>query len=145
MISDFLALENLILTRLSSTEAGISASILTSADLAGVAEGAQPTPAVHVLYDGYTPQFEAGSGALQQIEQRWLTVVAVRNVRRIRTGASAREAAGPLIMAVLLALTGWRASDDFTALRLAAAPDPVISQGYGYFPLAWTTQFEAEV
>jgi hypothetical protein len=143
LIENFLTLEGMILDRLRTAVPSI-VRLLTVAELADLAEGALPVPAVHVIYGGYSPEFETGSGTLQQIQQTWLTAVSVRNVRHPRTGAGVRQDAGPLIMTVLQSLSGWRPSEDFTALRLASAPDPVITQGYGYFPLAWTTQLLLE-
>lgn len=74
----FLALEPVLVARLAATVTAPSLKILAAAQLAGVAENAQPAPALHVVYDGFSVRDDKG---LIEIVERWLTVVAVRNVR----------------------------------------------------------------
>ena len=138
---DYLGAEPLLLERLREQVEGVRA-VLSAADLAGVAESKQPTPALHVLYGGYTPgeQLKGSQGRVQASHQRWVVVVAVRNLRTPHTGEDARGEAGPLLSAVLEALQGWRPSAEHTPLELAAGPAPGFSKGYGYFPLAFATR-----
>lgn len=133
---DFLHLESQIIDRLGER---LSPDIhrLTAADLAGVAEGSQPTPAVHVVFDGYRIQ-DHKIPAIAAVTQQWLTVIAVRNRRGGSTGDGARASAGPIIGDVLSSLHGWR-PDGASVLKLAAAPRPGYVAGFAYFPLSWTT------
>lgn len=128
-------------------QAEIGVRILSSADLAGLQESAQITPAIHVLYDGDELMAGEGAqaeqGAVQLIRQRWLVVVTVRNARAIQSGAGARSDAGPLITAALQAVSGWRAGEDYGPLeRAVGAPAPLYTAGYAYFPLLFTTVIE---
>lgn len=143
MISDYLAAEPLLIARLRAAVAGFRA-VLGAADLDGVAEGAQTVPAAHVIYDGDAlPGGDAsrgGAGAAQMVAQRWLVVVAVRNVRQAATGDGARGEAGPLISQTLAALSGWQPSPSFRPLRRVAGPRPGYNAGFGYFPLLFEAQ-----
>lgn len=133
---DFLFLESQIIDRLGER---LSPDIhrLTAADLSGVAEGSQPTPAVHVVFDGY--RVRDSNNAFAAITQQWLTVIAVRNRRGGSTGGGARADAGPIIGEVLSSLLGWR-PDGAKALKIASAPRPGYVAGFAYFPLSWTTE-----
>jgi hypothetical protein len=113
--------------------------VLSAADLAGVAEGSQHVPAVHVVYGGYRVVGDT-TPAWVDIEQTWLTVIAVRNVRANLSGAAARSDAGNLIGVIIDALQRRRIDTEYGPLRLANSPArPAYSAGYFYHPIAWTT------
>jgi hypothetical protein len=138
MITNYLAAESLIIARLKAQVPTFRA-VYGAADLAGVEERAQVTPAAHVIYDGdAVPGGEvnrAGAGAAQVVAQHWLVVVAVRNVRDTQGGQYTREEAGPLVSQTITALSGWKPSTDFRPLRRTSAPKPAFTNGFGYFPL----------
>jgi len=136
--ADFLALEPLLVARLRAALPA-SVAVLTAADLGAVAEGTQPTPAVHVLYRGYAPARAGETAAMwEALDQYWLTVVAVRNASSVVTGDAARADAGPLMAAVIAALGGYVPDlYGFKSLRLAEAPEAGYRAGFGYFPLGW--------
>jgi len=136
----FLALEDLLIERLTSQLDGEIRAVLRARDLAGVAEQRQVTPAVHVLYRGHRPGEQRGDGTIQRIEQQWMAVVAVRNVRDVRGGQGAREEAGPIVTAVLNALLGWRPNKWYSPLHLQPAPAAAWTEGFGYVPLLFSTQ-----
>lgn len=137
--SHFLRLEPLLMGHLKS-RLPAHVQVLTATDLAGVEERAQVTPALHLVYRGHRPTQELGQGKIQEIEQTWWTVVAVRSVRDIQGGSGSREQAGPIIDALVQALAGWRPAPDLASLKLAASPAPGYRAGFGYYPLAWTTR-----
>ena len=143
MLADYLAAEPLIVTRLRGEVAGVpSAHVLTAADLSGVEARAQHTPALHVIYDGDEPLGESGqsdAGDVQITWQRWLVVVAVRSARDTTGGAGARALAGPLLVAVIQALAGWRPSADHSPLIRASAPRPAFDAGFAYYPQLYRT------
>lgn len=139
-MDDYLAAEPLIVARLESQVTGVK--VLTAADLAGVKEAAQVTPAVHVLYGGDRLADSVGHGIAQTWAQIWWVVVAVRNARNQGKGREARKAAGPYIAQVFQALTGWQmSSTDHGPLKRVNPPGgPVYSPGgFAYFPLAFET------
>jgi len=143
MLGDYLAAEGLIRARL---EAGVTgARVLAAADLSGIPESAQVTPALHVVYDGDRLGDDGGRHRGQQVYQRWLVVVAVRNAAGQRSGAGARQAAGPLLSAVLSALLGWSPSPDHQPMKRIDAPRPAFTPGgFAYFPLAFETRINTE-
>lgn len=114
--------------------------VLAAADLDGVAEEKQITPAVHLIYQGFRPLEHRADKKMVRIEQTWLTVVAVRNVRNTRSGAAARSDAGPLAGAVLLALLGWQPPSAAKPLTLSHAPPARFSAGHMYLPQAFSTE-----
>jgi hypothetical protein len=77
-----------------------------------------------------------------ELEQTWYTVIVVRNLRDVREGAANRADAGELMDAVFRALTGWKPSTEFRALRPANAPRAGYAGGFGYYPLAWTLRMQ---
>lgn len=142
-MDNYLIAEQLIVDRLRSRLSS-NIKVLSAADLVGVSENAQATPAVHVIYDGYRPTQVTGNGRKQETEQTWLTVIAVRNVRDTRAATATREDAGPIMLDCLKALQGWKLSDEHSSLELAGAPKAGYSAGFGYFPLAFTTRIVTE-
>lgn len=134
---DFMALEPLLVARLELALASDSVYVLTAPDLAYVAEEGQLAPAVHVVYGGHRMVQQQVSGRAVIIEQDWYTVVTVRNVQD-HHGADARGDAGPLLSTVFAALAGWTPAGSMDSLQAAASPMPGYTDGYGYFPLAWT-------
>lgn len=114
--------------------------VLTATDLADIDEGRQPTPAVHVIYDGYRPVQTRADGRVSKIAQRWLTVVSVRNARGRGHGANAREDAIELISQITPELMGYQPSKEIAPLVLSSAPPPGGSDGFLYVPLAWSIE-----
>lgn len=143
MLDNYLEAEGLIIARIKAEVSGLKA-VLPAADLAGVAENAQPSPAVHVIYAGDqvpgSDNQRSTSGALQKVTQQWYAVVAVRNARTQTSGAAARETAGPIITQVLAALAGWQPADAFKPLKRVNAPPPKTIGTFAYFPLLFTTE-----
>ncbi len=131
---DFLFLEGLIVPHL-KTVLGEQIFVERAADLAGVMESGQNTPAVHVLYRGYRPSNAETDGFVGVI-QTWLTVIAVRNVRAERSGEDARLEAGPIVSTVIKGLHGQRFKGA-RPFRLAPAPSAGFGAGFLYLPLAW--------
>ena len=117
--------------------------VVSARDLAGVKEAAQNTPSVQIYHRGYRPLDEQAAGALQRVEQTWLAVVVVRNAAGQKDGTATRADASDHCDAVLTALLGWKPDKSYSALRLASgAPPPAWSPGgFGYYPLAFTTNF----
>lgn len=116
--------------------------VLSAADLAGVTESNQPTPAVHVLYRGFRVR-QSGSSTME-IEQIWLTVISVRNARDPLTAEAARTDAGPLAMDVIGALLGRDYDDCGPLAPLESPPTPGYSGGFMYLPLGWKAPITIE-
>ncbi len=135
-MSGFMAIEQLIVDRLKAA-LGDSVHVLTAANLAGVAEESQPTPAVHVVYQGMA----ISGNPLVKIEERWATVIVIRNVARIKSGQSTRQEAGPMMDAVYAALRRFRPAPGYSPMMPMTPSMSGYSAGYGYFPLLWGTGF----
>jgi phage gp37-like protein len=134
-----LALESALVERLKARlPAGVH--VLSAADLAGVAEGSQPTPAVHVVYQGYRVSESRPDGRAARIEQTWLVVVAVRNVRDARSGGAARADAGDLAESVIAAIMGWQPEGTSSPLKLTTAPRAGYAAGHIYMPLGFACE-----
>lgn len=139
----FLGLEPLLVARLEhALPAGCR--VLTLAEVAGATEASLPKPSVRVAYLGH--RIVASDAPLPpgwaQIEQTWLVVPAVRNVRDIGSGAPGRADISPLCDAVLDALDGWAPGHGYGALK-SATPGLAATtlEGCTYVPLAFTTRF----
>lgn len=139
---NFLALEPLLIARLCTQLADLQpkVKIMSAADLAGVSEDQQTTPAVQIVYRGYRVVESNHSSNSVRIEQTWLAVVATRNAKNLRTGDAARADAGVITRRVLQALMGHRLVGTSKPLRLADAPEAAYSAGYQYLPLAFVAE-----
>lgn len=112
--------------------------VLAAADLGGVTDAAQFTPAVHVAFGGY--RVIAADGEVTDIETTWHTVVAVRNARDQIDGKAARADACSIVGLLYQALAGWLPPGCSAVMRLSEAPQPAFSAGFYYLPLAWKTR-----
>ncbi len=130
----FLSAEDELVARLNEK---VSARIYSADELSSIEERAQVSPSVHVIYDGYTPTQEIANGAIQQVEHRWLIIIAVKSVKDTK---SQRDKASPLIDETLEAMLGHQPTTELDALRMADAPAPVYTANFAYFPLAFTAR-----
>lgn len=141
--NNFLEPEAHIVARLKDALAGVKPAVhvLTAADLAKVKEENQPTPAVHVVWNGFRVLQAREDGAAARLDHTWLVVAAVRNVRTLQSGQDARAAAGELAARAGAALMGYRPPNVAGPMRLAPAPGSGISAaGFMYLPLAFLVE-----
>ena len=141
--NNFLEPEAHIVARLKDALAGVKPAVhvLTAADLAKVKEENQPTPAVHVVWNGFRVLQAWEDGAAARLDHTWLVVAAVRNVRTLQSGQDARVAAGELAARAGAALMGYRPPNVAGPMRLAPAPGSGISPaGFMYLPLAFLVE-----
>ncbi len=128
--------EPLLIDRLKAACPAVSGNVFSTANLEGVLEANQITPALHVVLHSYRKlDDDAGSGTLWR--ETWLVVAVVKNVRQ-NVGASAiRNAGGALVAEAMAALDGWRCPGAVGLVRAIDPPYPDIVAGFGYFPLAF--------
>lgn len=140
--NDFLAPEADIVARVKEALADVrpQVHVLTARELAALKEESQPTPAVHVIWNGFQVAESREDGAMSRLAHTWLVVAAVRNVRTIRTGEAARTEAGELLARAGAALMGFRPRNVHGPLRLASAPAAGHGPGVMYVPLAFQVE-----
>lgn len=114
-------------------------NVFSTADLAGVKEARQVTPALHVVLHSYQPLSD-DYGSTSRWRETWLVVVVVKNVRQGVGAQAVRDEAPALLAETLAALDGWRCPGTVALVRAVAPPAPVITDGFGYFPLAFAVQ-----
>ena len=137
--NDFLAVEPHIVARLQQALAGMSPAVqvLTGAELAGIKEAAQRTPAVHVIWGGFRLLESRADGRQARLEHTWYVVAAVRNVANTKAGAAARADAGALAARAGAALMGFRPPGVAGPLRMGATQSAGYNAGFMYLPLAF--------
>lgn len=141
--NNFLEPEPHIVARLKEALAGLKPAVhvLTARDLSQVKEENQPTPAIHVVWNGFKVLEARADGAAARLDHTWLVVAAVRNVRTLKSGEDARTAAGDLAARAGAALMGYRPPNVAGPMRLAPAPGSGISPaGFMYLPLAFLVE-----
>lgn len=139
MLDDFLALEDLIITRIRTgmPELVACGSYLT---LTTLQHALLHFPSAWVGYGGY--QIEGSplaNGAVQQIRQIWNVTLVVRSAADPGDGSEIRNSAGPLLAKILQLLMGWKPHDKVRSLELVPAPDPDYGDGVGMFHLSFAT------
>jgi hypothetical protein len=113
-----------------------------AADLTGVKDSLQLTPACHIVPAGFTLAAQLPRGTKQAWTQRWLTVVVTRSARQAKSGAGAMTLAGPLVSALLAPgfLAGWEPGAGCQPLEAASPPQPSVvlsDAGALYVALEW--------
>jgi len=138
---DYLSAEFLIIERLENTISGIK--ILSTAELASVSDRSQITPAIHVIYAGDKVESEGGQMRSHIfIRQKWLVVLAVRDIRDIRNGATKNSMAGEILLQMHTFLAGYQLSKDHGFLRREPGPSPRYLKNFVRFPLMFSTKIE---
>jgi len=131
---NYLALGELLIKRLE--EITEFADVLSSEQLSQVTEENQSTPAAHVVYLGDVVDATKQGGVVSKVKQRWMVAIAVQTF----DGNDTQQEAGELMGKVFEKLQGWKPALEFTNLhRESAGTPPLYKNGYGYFPLLFTT------
>lgn len=114
--------------------------VFSAADLAGVEEKSQYTPAVHVLYRQYDVVKRVSPGKAR-IRQTWWATIAVREETNQITGEKTRAAASQLIGTVVENLDGYKLPIvGSSALELINGGQAVFSAGYMYLPIGFSLE-----
>ena len=139
-VNDFMALEPHIVELVQKAVEGMvpAVHVLTAADLADVKEGAQKTPAIHVIYGGYSVSQDLG--VTWSLLHKWYVVAAVRNVANQSSGKAARSEAGKLGARVTAALAGSPLPGASQTMRLITPPAARYAAGYQYLPSAFEVE-----
>lgn len=116
--------------------------VFAPSDLAGVTEGQQLTPAVHVVYYGDRVVEGSGrsyDGAVQTVDQLWYAILVVRNSKQVPQ-AIVRQDAGPLAHKLLKSLQGFAPTQAHSPLRRVDGVPPGFKNGFGYLPFLFSTR-----
>lgn len=131
---NYLALEPLLVEKIKALN--LFNDVLSSEQLSKITEENQSTPSAHIAYLGDVIQDTKEGGLASKVKQRWMVVIAVQTF----DGTETLSEAGELMGAVLQQLQGWVPSKCFTPLhRESSGTAPLYRNGYGYFPLLFTT------
>lgn len=114
MTTDYFALSPAIVQRLKSQVPELGA--VAGADLPPPDDSRLKKPAAIVVYDGYTPGGRVGGKT--QLYQLWRIALAAPEPND-PSGEAARAVAGPLMVKVINALTGWKPAPGVSPLELA--------------------------
>lgn len=116
-------------------------NIFQTEDLAGVKERSQVTPAVHLVLHSYEPAGD-DNGDSTLWRAVWIVVVAVKHQRQGVGARAVRESspASTLLQEVIGALDGWYCPGTVGRVRAIKPPAPLITDGFGYFPLAFAVE-----
>lgn len=118
-------------------------NVFSAESLAGVKEKTQVTPALHVVLHSYQPLSD-DEGSSSRWREIWLVVAVVKNARQNIGTQGVRQAAAALLAEAMAALDGWRCPGTIGLVRAIAPPAPLITDGFGYFPLAFEVQVVTE-
>lgn len=142
-MDNYLGAESPIIERLKAMVPELGTYVFSTADMDGVTEASQFTPAAHVLYYGdrlVDGQGRSSTGEVQCVDQVWYVVLVVRNVKDQTTGQAARIEAGPLLLKVLKALQGWAPTKEHGPMKRTNGASPGFKAGYIYLPICFTTR-----
>lgn len=134
----FTDIESALVTLLKEALPGVH--VLTATDLSDIEEDRQPTPAVHVIYNGFRVMETRSDGKAARVQQTWLTVVCIRNVRNRGSGSAARQDAVTLTDKLTGVLMGRLLAGSNRPLMIETPPRPGGMNGFSYTPLSWVVE-----
>lgn len=103
-------------------------------DLDGVKEASQITPAVHLLYQGYSPAQAERARVDITLDQVWAVVLVLRQAQGDYGG-------GEILDKLVQALHGFQPSGAVMKLELSNSPfSPSYRPRVAYYPLAFSTR-----
>ncbi len=109
--------------------------VYKSREIADLSERSQGTPCIHLIYHGDQLPETANGGALMQIKQTWLVVLASKTVQKNQ---------GELLTAIIKSLAGKNialgTNNIGPWLRTNTPIKPSFNKGFSYYPLAFTCQ-----
>lgn len=112
--------------------------VQSAEDIEGVLESSQVSGSAYIVLGRYTPISNDGGG-ITRWRETWLVVSVVKFVRQGDSVQTMRSLAAPLLAEVLAAVDGWRIPGVTVGqITPVPGPDPLISKGFGYFPLAFS-------
>lgn len=132
-----------IVARLKARCPSATGGVFSTADLAGVKEGAQKNAAMHVVLHSYSPPANDGEGT-SVWQEIYLVVIVVNNARQHVGSEAIRQAAVLPLKEALAALDGWRCPGTIGSMSAINPPNPMITDAFGYFPLAFAVKCVTE-
>ena len=129
--------------RLKSRCPSATAGVFSTADLAGVKEKSQKHPALHVVLHSYRPLSNDG-GPTSKWAEIYLVIAVVKNAQQNVGAEAVRNEAVSLLAEVVAALDGWRCPGCIGEVRAIDPPNPLITDSFGYFPLAFAVESVTE-
>lgn len=103
-------------------------------DLDGVKEQSQFSPAVHLLYQGYSPAQAERARVDITLDQVWVVVLVLRH-------AKGEYGGGEILDKLVQVLHGFQPSGAVMKLELTSSPySPSYRSKVAYFPLAFSTR-----
>lgn len=132
-----------LVERLKARCPSVTNSVFSTADLVGVKEKSQGGAAMHVVLHSYGPRTNDG-GPTSVWREIYLVVCVVKHARQHVGAEALRQAAAPLLAEALAALDGWRCPGTIGEVRAIDPPNPLITDAFGYFPLAFAIESVSE-
>lgn len=109
--------------------------VYKSREVADLSERSQGTPCIHLIYHGDTLPDTSNGGALMQIKQTWLVVLASKTTQKNQ---------GELLTNIIQALAGKTLETAQGSMgvwqRVNTPIKPSFNKGFSYYPLAFTCQ-----
>ena len=127
-----------IVQRLKDKCQSAKGNVFTTADLAGVMEKDQVTPALHVVLFSFAPSDEASGDAVW--DEIYLVVAVEKNVSKANRVGAQLSSAAPLVRDAVAALSGWKPKSSSKALQPIAGPRAKFSETHVYLPLAFVAK-----
>lgn len=141
MTGMFQDVEQLIVERLTAKLAGLTPApkVYTAVDLENAKNWSQLAASVFVAYNGITGvDSMKGTPSIATLSQEFYIWTVTRSASRHGNQQGTRDAADPILEAVIRALLGWKAAATVPALEMKDAPSPAYGEGFGYFPLVFS-------
>lgn len=137
----FFDVEDAIVERLNTKLAALNPrpKVYDSTGLEDMQNRSQMAASVYVAYNGISEiQPLPGNPAIATVGQQFIIWTVTRSAKGHDSQSGTREAADPILVAILEALCGWRPVSGKQSLELVDTPGPAYAQGFGYFPLAFS-------
>lgn len=135
----FLESAPLLVSRLKERCPSAQGNVFSTAELAGVQEKAQITPALHVVLHSYAPEND-DDGPTNTWVEVYLVVAAVKHAGQRAGAAPVLNESAALLRESLAALAGWQCPGTLGTIKLERPPKPLSADAFGYFPLAFSVR-----
>ena len=138
-MTTFLEIENHIFDRLKAVITNPTRIYTSPSFQFSIENLSEFSPAIHIIYDGYSIGDMRGNGLGTVYLQRWIVAIAVKNVRNLESRLPARKEVSEIIDVVLNSLNGFRPiNNQFSQLKPINSPvNAFDSAGILFLPFAY--------
>ncbi len=131
-----------LLARLEDGDTGLT--VRPAETMQAMLESKQGDKMLYLMLYRYRPA-DGDHGSSRLWDEYWMAVVSLKHVGAAERAERLNDAAGPYLSKIAGLLDGWTCRPEALGrIEVVPGPDPLITDGYGYYPLLFKLRSQTE-